>query len=241
MVFAARTTRLRPMPAHPQPLPRPARNAPHDAPGSPGAATCASVTRLGLASAGFSYIGLLIFIAILGVISAASLQVGSLLQRRAAEEELLAVGAEFRRAMVSFANATVPGQNRLPRTLEDLLKDPRHPNTRRHLRKIYTDPISGSSEWGLIASVDGRGIIGIHSLSDQAPIKITGFDVAYQGFATAATYRDWRFIGNPGDAPIRPNNNQPNAPGGFNPGNLPTPTPVPPNQVPPNPDPLPTQ
>lgn len=185
--------------------------------------------------AGFSYIGLLIFIAVLGVISAASLQAGSLLQRRAAEEELLAVGTEFRNALVSFANATVPGQNRLPRTLDDLLKDPRYPNPRRHLRKIYTDPISGSSEWGLIPSVDGRGIIGIHSLSDQAPIKITGFDAAYQGFSTAATYRDWRFIGNAGDAPIRPNNNQPNilgTPGGFNPGGTPSPTPAPPNQVP---------
>jgi type II secretory pathway pseudopilin PulG len=193
--------------------------------------------------AGFSYIALLIFIAILGVISAASLQLGSLLQRRAAEEELLAVGTEFRNALVSFANATIPGQNRLPRTLEDLLKDPRYPNPRRHLRKIYTDPISGSSNWGLIPSVDGRGIIGIYSQSDLAPIKINGFDVAYQSFSVAATYRDWRFIGNPADAPIKPNN-QPNQPGGFNSGGVvpPTPTPAPPNQVPNNPEgPLPTQ
>jgi type II secretory pathway pseudopilin PulG len=169
-------------------------------------------------SAGFSYIALLIALVLISVASTAPIQLGALVERRAAEEELLAIGNEFRNAFISFGNASPTGQNLQPRNLDDLIKDPRYPNTIRHLRKIYVDPITGNAEWGLVPAIDGRGIIGVHSLSNNKPIKIANFDFIYQSFSAAATYRDWRFLGlgnnvgqaNPNQAP--PPSGDPNFP-----------------------------
>lgn len=143
---------------------------------------------------GFTYLGLIIIVAIIGIASAATLQMGSVVQRRAAEEELLEIGAEFRSALISYANATPVGQKRAPSSLQDLLKDPRYPNPRRHLRKLYADPITGKEEWGIIEAIDGSGIIGVHSLSNAQPIKVDKFDPLYFDFAGKTSYRDWRFM-----------------------------------------------
>ncbi len=142
---------------------------------------------------GFTYLGVLILIAIIGIASAATLQVGSILQRRAAEEELLDIGAAFCDALHSYANATPIGQQRTPNSLQDLLKDPRYPNVRRHLRKVFADPITGDEEWGTLAAPDGKGIVGVYSLSDAKPIKIGNFDVRFQHFEGKTSYREWTF------------------------------------------------
>ena len=171
-----------------------------------------------LFQSGFSYIALLITLALIAVATAATLQMGVLLQQRVAEEELLAIGTEFHQALISYANASQPGQLRVPKRLEDLLKDPRAPNIRRHLRKIYTDPLTGSDEWGITPSIDGRGIVGIFSMSNQKPIKISNFPPLFQSFGEAATYRDWQFMGAAADRntpanqrpdPTRPENRPP--------------------------------
>lgn len=145
---------------------------------------------------GFTYLGLIILIAIIGIISAASLQMGSLLERRAAEQELLDIGAEFREALISYAAATPVGQASMPQSLDDLLKDARYPSPRRHLRKLYADPITGREEWGTITapSAAGVGIIGVHSLSEAIPIKVGNFDAPFQDFQGKTSYRDWHFI-----------------------------------------------
>lgn len=143
---------------------------------------------------GFTYLGLLILVAIIGIASATSLQAGAALQRRAAEEELLDIGMAFRNALISYANATPMGQKRAPSSLQDLLKDPRYPNPRRHLRKLYADPLTGKEEWGVIEAQDGGGIIGVYSLSNARPIKTGNFEAVFQGFAGKTSYREWRFM-----------------------------------------------
>lgn len=122
-----------------------------------------------------------------------ALQLVTIMQRRAAEEELLAIGEEFRRALISYANVSPLGQQRAPRSLQDLVKDPRFPQSRRHLRKIYADPITGKEEWGTVTLAQGGGIIAIHSTSDMQPIKVGKFDPAFQHFADKKTYQDWKF------------------------------------------------
>jgi type II secretory pathway pseudopilin PulG len=144
-------------------------------------------------AAGFTYLGILIFVAILGIASAATIRVGVLLERRAAEEQLLAIGMEFRNALVSYANATPVGQPRLPNKLEDLLKDPRYPNVRRHLRKIYDDPLTGKPEWGTVTVSGSPGIAGVYSLSESKPIKIGNFEASFRGFEGKESYREWIF------------------------------------------------
>lgn len=181
-----------------------------------------------LAQSGFSYIALLITLALIAVATAATVQMGVLLQQRVAEEELLAIGTEFQRAFISYANASQPGQARVPKKLEDLLKDPRYPNIQRHIRRIYIDPLTGTDEWGIVPSIDGRGIVGVFSLSNQKPIKISNFPPVFQTFAEAATYRDWHFSGNLADN--RPPINRPPDP--TLPQNRPPDPTLPGNQVP---------
>ena len=146
---------------------------------------------------GFTYLGLLIVLAVLGVAAAGTLQMGAVLQRHAAEEELLAIGLDFRDALKSYAHATPGGAPAAPRTLQDLVRDPRYPNPRRHLRRIPADPLTGKIAWGLILGPDNQSIVGIRSLSKDKPIKIAHFPLAFQGFEAKASYADWIFVASP--------------------------------------------
>lgn len=143
---------------------------------------------------GFTYIGLLIVLAIIGVAAAGTLQMGSVLQRHAAEEELLAVGLEFREALKAYAHATPGGAPAAPHSLQDLLRDPRYPNPHRYLRRIPADPLTGQVKWGLVLGPDGQSIIGIHSLSKARPIKIARFPPVFRDFEAKSSYTDWVFL-----------------------------------------------
>lgn len=147
----------------------------------------------GFRQTGFTYVGLLILLAILAITSATSVQVGVLIQRRSAEQELLAIGHEMRAALISYANATPVGQERKPPSLQSLLKDPRFPNTKRHLRQIYVDPITGTSDWGVLYADNGKGIIGIYSLSSSTPIKLSQFETEFENFEGKTSYKHWIF------------------------------------------------
>lgn len=140
-----------------------------------------------------TYIGLLIFLAIMALVSAATVHLGTLVHRHAAEQELLQIGSEFRNAFISYIVSTPVGTKRYPETLQDLLKDPRVIQTKRHLRNIHIDPISGNDAWGIIKSIDGTGIVGVYSLSNDRPIKVGNFDTEFIHFSAKQTYRDWRF------------------------------------------------
>ncbi len=139
---------------------------------------------------GFAYLLLLATIAILGIASSAAVTLGAQMGRRDAEQQLMAIGAEFQQALRGYAG--VPLGARGPRSLEELLKDPRVPGIRRHLRQLYADPLTGKAEWGLVTDSQGF-IVGIHSLADGTPIKQNGFDPAQAGFEEARSYRDWVF------------------------------------------------
>lgn len=142
---------------------------------------------------GFTYVGLVIFVAILGLVGAATLKVDSLLRRAAAEQELLEIGAEYSEALRSYAAATPRGYPTAPPTLQDLLKDPRFPGTRRHLRKIYVDPVTGRQEWGIVYQGDQVGVLAVYSLSQAQPLKLANFDVRFQNFENKEHLSEWKF------------------------------------------------
>lgn len=142
---------------------------------------------------GFTLLWLLFFVATLGVGMAALGTLWHSASQREKERELLFAGDQYRRALESYSRAARPGEARLPKKLDDLLLDPRFPHTVRHLRRFYPDPITGNNEWGLPRDEQG-GITGIHSLSDQAPIKIAGFPVAYAEFEGKTEYRQWVYL-----------------------------------------------
>lgn len=144
---------------------------------------------------GFTYLGLIILVTLLGLVAISTLQVGAILQRRQAEQELLLIGREYVDALNKFAEATPPGKPTLPTTMQDLLLDPRHQDTRRYLRKRYIDPMTGNDEWGIVLGNNGsgEGIIAFHSLSEARPIKIDNFDTPFAGFKGRKSYREWLF------------------------------------------------
>lgn len=146
----------------------------------------------GKAQAGFTYLGVLMLVAVLGIGLAATGQVWSSVARRDKERELLWVGAQYAQALRSYYRSS-PGLAQYPAALDDLVEDDRFPQPRRHLRKRYPDPITNSSEWGLMRGLDGR-ITGIYSLSHDVPLKQAGFDAQWSDFEGLGHYSDWQFV-----------------------------------------------
>lgn len=185
-----------------------------------------------LVQRGFTYIWMLLLIALMGIGLTVAADVQTTVSQRDREKELLAIGRQFRTALASYHEARLPasaaglpsgmgsgqsvsglppaagganvpaagGQPALPpqndprgypATLDELLKDERFPGVRRHLRKVFVDPMTGKTEWGLV-QVSGR-IVGIHSLSTAVPIKQAGFEGDEQAFTGAQSYAEWVF------------------------------------------------
>ncbi|MFZ6646006.1 type II secretion system protein [Undibacterium sp. TJN25] len=142
---------------------------------------------------GFTYLALLIFLAIIALSSTAILQLGIIIQRRDAEDELLAIGIEFRNALISYAAVSPAGYATAPPDLQDLVKDMRFAIPKRHLRKVYIDTITGKQGWGIVMTTDKKGILGIHSLSERHPIKIANFPQELRGFENKTSYSNWVF------------------------------------------------
>jgi type II secretory pathway pseudopilin PulG len=145
---------------------------------------------------GFTYIAMLISVVIIGIGLAGTAEVWSLAQQREKEAELLFVGNQYREAIGRYYDATPGGGKRYPQKLEHLLEDNRYPMPRRHLRKLYADPLTGKAEWGLMEAPDG-GIMGVHSLSTGTPLKQAEFGNTDRTFNQAPTYGEWRFFHEP--------------------------------------------
>ena len=152
-----------------------------------GAFCAASLRRV----RGFTYLTVLIVVAIMGSALAAVGTTWHQAAKREKEQELLFVGGEFRRAIGSYFEWS-PGAPQYPRTLDDLLLDKRLPTVRRHLRKIYFDPMTATQDWGIVKE-PGGGILGVYSKATDRPLKKARFRDEDKGFATALTYADWKF------------------------------------------------
>lgn len=167
---------------------------------------------------GFTLLGLLFLVAGMGVAMAALGTMWHTAAQREKEVELLFVGDQYRRAIESFWKMPLPvGMvRRLPKNFNELLTDPRFPNTVRHLRRVYHDPMTGTSEWGLVKGPDG-GIAGVHSLSEDAPLKRAKFPAAYAQFEDAQRYRDWVFLFDADKAAVAAGQDAKGAPADRNP------------------------
>jgi type II secretory pathway pseudopilin PulG len=169
-------------------------------------------------------LALLLALALGGIALMAAVDVWALTRQRAAEEELLFVGDQYRKAILRYYMAAPPGTRRmLPASLEDLLDDDRSLIPAHHLRRLYPDPITGSTEWGALRI--GDRIAGVYSLSDREPIKKARFPQGYQQFADKTTYSDWVFVvAIPGRGAASPTPSS--TPPGGTPAAVPTPPPA---------------
>ncbi|PYC13896.1 type II secretion system protein [Pseudomonas mosselii] len=140
---------------------------------------------------GFTYLGVLLLIAISSVALAATGTLWATSVQRERERQLLWVGGQYAQALRSYYRAS-PGLAQYPQELGELVEDNRFPAPQRHLRRLYPDPVGGQ-EWGLLRAVDGR-ITGVYSRSEAAPLKRSGFDAQWNGFEGLEHYSDWQFV-----------------------------------------------
>ena len=144
---------------------------------------------------GFTYLGLLFAIAIVGITLSTVGVVWSTQIRRDKEVELLFAGDQIRMAIGHYY-ADPAGARAYPQALADLLEDKRWPQAHRHLRRLYIDPMTASTDWELILAPEG-GIMGVASRSQDKPIKVAGFATGDAAFEGAECYCDWKFVYSP--------------------------------------------
>ncbi len=143
-------------------------------------------------SLGFTFIGILIIVALSGIALSSVGMVWHQTMQREKEKELLFIGEQYRLAISNYHESTPSGVKQYPKKLEDLLLDKRYPVVKRYLRRLYEDPMHPKQPWGLIKQQEF--IVGIYSLSQQKTIKKMGFPALYESFGEAATYDEWKFI-----------------------------------------------
>jgi type II secretory pathway pseudopilin PulG len=121
---------------------------------------------------GFTYLGLLLAVAVIGIGLAVVSEVWATTAHRQRMAELEWVGNQYVQAIGSYYESSPGGTKRFPVSIDDLLEDKRVPFVKRHLRQAYANPMTGKQDWGWIAAPGG----GIRGLRIHAP----GAMFAYQ-------------------------------------------------------------
>ncbi len=141
---------------------------------------------------GIVLLTVLLFIIVITLGAGGMVQMYQTQTKREKEQQLLFAGDQIRRAIASYYNTIPLGSARqLPPSLEALLEDPRMSPPRHHLRQIYVDPMTGKADWTLVSGPGG--VLGVHSSSTGAPLKVSGFLPKYKSFEGAVSYADWEF------------------------------------------------
>ena len=153
--------------------------------------------------AGFSYIAVLFLVLLMSLgLALASQPIATAIQRER-EAELLFVGQQYRLAIASYYRSAPDGIAVLPSTLEELVLDKRFVAPKRHLRKLYADPMTDSMQWGLVRNPQNQ-LTGVYSLAAGEPLGMQ------QGRAlgivndAAGSYADWKFLYVPNEAAALP-------------------------------------
>lgn len=142
--------------------------------------------------AGVTYLAVLFVIAVAGIVLAKAAVNWSQTGQREKELELLFIGNEYRQAIKQYYERTPGTLKHYPASFEDLLTDTRYNPAQHYLRKLYRDPMTKQKLWGTIMAPEG-GVMGVYSLSNLKPIKISGFDEVNLSFEGATSYLNWSF------------------------------------------------
>jgi type II secretory pathway pseudopilin PulG len=143
---------------------------------------------------GVSLVLVLVLMAILGLSAGMAGSTWSSLTRREREADLLWKGGQIRTAIGKYY-LTSHGQGApkiFPSNLEYLLKDPRFIETKRYLRQLYPDPMTGK-DWVLIKDQGGR-IMGVRSALEKGPFKRGNFSEENKNFEGLGLYSEWEFV-----------------------------------------------
>ena len=147
---------------------------------------------------------ILFMVTIIGLSAAVTGTSWKTICQKSKEEELLWIGNEYRKAIESYYSSAHGGMApSYPSRLDDLLLDPRSPSIKRHIRKLYKDPITGEDFDVILENVnidgkfnskfDSGRIIGVKSKSLLEPFKKDGFSSKNKAFKNAKSYTEWEF------------------------------------------------
>jgi len=141
----------------------------------------ATVRRLAIAQQrGFTYLWLLLVLAIGAATLAALGERASAAVHRDREAELMFRGHAIARAISAYQAAT-PGEAKvLPRSLEDLLVDRRGARPLHHLRRLYVDPFTGRADWVLVKNA-AEQIESVRSRAETAAMRVVDLPVPEAG------------------------------------------------------------
>lgn len=123
-------------------------------------------------TAGFTYIAALVLVIVMGIMLGVVGQTWTQIMKREREQELIYRGTQIVQAIRrwNYGGRRDSRQPVMPLfELEHLLKDPRSFANVRHLRRLYKDPLT-DKDWEVVKD-PVRGIIGVHSSSEEAPLR----------------------------------------------------------------------
>ncbi len=143
---------------------------------------------------GVALIAVLVAVSLLGLMAGIAGSSWQTIRQRDREAELLWRGGQIRKAIESYYTMShgQGTQKIYPSSLDNLVKDPRFVETRRHLRRLYLDPITGE-DWIVLKDPNGR-IIGVRSRSELTPFKQDNFSEENKDLAGKQSYSEWLFV-----------------------------------------------
>ena len=146
---------------------------------------------------GFTYIAMLVAVVVMGIALGITAEVSSTIAKREREAELIFRGSAIKTAIGRYYDSS-PGVKRFPKLIAELVEDKRFPVPKRHIRKLYKDPMASDGNWNLIRLKKGAGIIGVNSLSEDKALKTAGFPgILHEYFEGKGSYNEWEFIFDP--------------------------------------------
>jgi len=104
---------------------------------------------------GFTYLGVLFGIALIGIGLAAAGEVWSASSQHQREFQLRWVLEQYRAAIASYYELSPGSTKKYPQSIDDLLTDQRAMTIRRHLRQPYLNPLSDRNDWILVRNQEG--------------------------------------------------------------------------------------
>jgi type II secretory pathway pseudopilin PulG len=122
---------------------------------------------------GFTYLGLLLGIVLLGIGLTATSEVWFTTAQRQRQVQSQWAAQQYLRAIGSYYESGPGGVKSFPKSVDDLLEDRRGAVLRRHLRQIYVNPETGNREWSWIAA-PGGGLMGVQVSAWKASGDLPG-------------------------------------------------------------------
>ena len=127
---------------------------------------------------GFTYLGMLVALAIIGIGLA---RIGEIWSTEAHRQRVVQVkwaGQQYARAIASY-RALSPGMEAFPSSLDELLDDSRGPVVRRHLRVRFPNPLDPAGAWVELRGGDGK-IRGVRAVGRGEAFDFVEPDVTSQ-------------------------------------------------------------